>query len=79
MGHSVLPCGYRNMRLPITAPCPMPHAIKLYTVLSITLCIKFFVLFKPSLAVGHWLLVKTGLCQKPMTNGQQRLKKVQKT
>ena len=35
-GHGVLQCGCRNLRLHITAPCPMPHAIKFYTVLSMS-------------------------------------------
>ena len=29
-------CGCRNLRLHITAPCSMPHAIKLYTALSMS-------------------------------------------
>ena len=36
MAHGVLQCGCRNMCLHITAPCPMLHATKLYTVLSMS-------------------------------------------
>ena len=36
MGHGALQCGCRNLRLHMTAPCPLPHAIKCYTVLSMS-------------------------------------------
>ncbi|MCB0307139.1 MAG: hypothetical protein KDI38_25470, partial [Calditrichaeota bacterium] len=35
-GQGVLQCGCRNLRLLNTAPCPLPHAIEPYSLLSMS-------------------------------------------